>query len=76
VTVQLHAWLEERELPGMAPALRARVTIPAAGIVAGAGSLEEIHETVDRLLRGAGLIDPGSEPHAGPDPDGEPRDAP
>jgi hypothetical protein len=58
VTVQVHAWLEQRELPGLAPALRARVTVPAADIVAGAGSLEEIHETVDRLLRTAGLIGP------------------
>lgn len=66
--MQLHAWLEERELPGMAPALRARVTVPAAGIVAGAGSLEEIHDAVDRLLRTAGLIDPGSDPgHASDD---------
>lgn len=59
--MQVHAWLEQRELPGMAPALRARVTVPAADIVAGAGSLEEIHETVDRLLRDAGLIGPGAE---------------
>jgi hypothetical protein len=29
-------------------------------VVAGAGSLEEIHEAVDRLLRDAGLIGPGA----------------
>ncbi|MGK5110806.1 MULTISPECIES: hypothetical protein [unclassified Geodermatophilus] len=58
MTVQVHAWLEHRELPGLAPALRARVTVPAADIVAGAGSLEAIHETVDRFLRDAGLIGP------------------
>ncbi|MGH9152761.1 MAG: hypothetical protein ACRD03_10270 [Acidimicrobiales bacterium] len=62
--MQIHAWLEQRELPGMAPALRARLTVPGSDIAAGAGSLEEIHQCVDRLLRHAGLIGPGAEEDA------------
>jgi hypothetical protein len=50
VIVQIHAWLEERELPGLEPAFRARLTCPATAVSRGAASLADLHRAIDDLL--------------------------
>jgi len=56
VKVQIHAWLEVRDFPGLQRAFRARLTHPA-GTPIGVGSREEMHRALDRILRGYRLID-------------------
>ena len=55
-TVQIHAWLEEREIGGLRRAFRGRLSCPASPAVVGVGSLPELHRALDRLLRDAGLL--------------------
>ena len=50
VIVQIHAWLEERELPGLEPAFRARLTCPATAKSLGAASVDDLHRAIDDLL--------------------------
>lgn len=50
VIVQIHAWLEERELPGLEPAFRARLVCPLSAQARGAGSIAELHGVLDELL--------------------------
>lgn len=57
MTVHIHAWLEEREIDGLHRAFRGRVTSEAAERPLGVGSISELHEALDRILREAGLID-------------------
>jgi hypothetical protein len=57
VTVQIHAWLEEREIRGLRRAFRGRLSRPTRATVVGVGSLQELHRALDRMLRDAGLID-------------------
>jgi hypothetical protein len=57
VTVQIHAWQEERDIRGLRPAFRARVIGPAMGQSQGVGSIAELHRTLDRVLDSAGLLD-------------------
>jgi hypothetical protein len=59
--VQIHAWLEEREISELRRAFRGRLSSNATSEVEGVGSLEELHRALDRLLREVGLIDHSSE---------------
>jgi hypothetical protein len=59
VIVQIHAWLEERELPGLEPAFRARLTCPAKAVTLGAASVADLHRAIDELLSDVFHHDPG-----------------
>jgi hypothetical protein len=59
VTVQIHAWVEEREIPGLRRAFRGQLSSPTEPGFVGVGSLGELHEALDRMLGEAGLIDEG-----------------
>lgn len=62
--VRIRAWLEERELEGLSPELRAKVEVERhhayEPVTPAPRSVEEIHETLDRLLTDAGVSDAGS----------------
>ncbi|HEX7133849.1 MAG TPA: hypothetical protein VF228_14835 [Iamia sp.] len=55
--MQIHAWLEERDIRGLRRSFRARVIGPALGQSEGVGSVAELHHTLDRVLGSAGLLD-------------------
>jgi hypothetical protein len=59
VKVRVQAWLEERELDGLSPELRAKVEVERqhtyVPVKPAPRSVEEIHETLDRLFTDAGL---------------------
>ena len=69
MTVQIHAWLEERELPGLEPAFRARLTCPAPDVALGAASVADLHRALDDLLNDVFRHSP-DEPAGSPDDDG------
>jgi hypothetical protein len=56
VTVHIHAWLEERELEGLEPAFRARLSVPSRDATMGAASRDELHRVLDDVLGDAGLL--------------------
>lgn len=67
--VKIRAWLEERELDGLVPPLRAQVEVerdqayePVRPVPR---SVREIHETLDRLLTEAGVTDTASDTDTG-----------
>ncbi len=55
--MQIHAWLEEREIRGLRQAFRGRLSCPTTTGVVGVGSVHELHQALDRVLREAGLIE-------------------
>ena len=59
--VKVRAWLEERELDGLSPELRAKVEVERQqayqSVRPPPRSVEEIHDTLDRLFVEAGLTD-------------------
>lgn len=59
VIMQIHAWLEEREIPGLEPAFRARLTCPAKAVTLGAASVADLHRAIDDLLADAFHNGPG-----------------
>ena len=69
VIVQIHAWLEERELPGLEPAFRARLTCPARARSLGAASVADLHRAIDDLLTDVFHNGPG-DPARSTDADG------
>lgn len=50
VTVLIHAWLEEQDLPGLNPAFRARVTLPVPACTVGVSSVEDLHQRIDDVM--------------------------
>lgn len=50
VTVQIHAWLEERELPGLQPAFRARLLVLDDDRRFGVSSRAALRARVDDIL--------------------------
>ncbi|MDO9495172.1 MAG: hypothetical protein Q7J48_05680 [Nocardioides sp.] len=59
--VRIRAWLEERELDGLSPELRAKVEVERQhtyeSVQPPPRSVGEIHDTLDRLFVEAGLTD-------------------
>ena len=55
--MHIHAWLEEREIHGLHRAFRGRLTSEATEKPVGVGSVSELHEALDRILREAGLVE-------------------
>ena len=50
VIVQIHVWLEERELPGLEPTFRARLTCLGTAVTRGAASIADLHRAIDDVL--------------------------
>jgi len=61
--MRIHAWLEEREIPGLQRAFRGQLKSPSSAGV-GVGSVHELHRAIDDTLREAGLIDGRADDHA------------
>ena len=71
--VKIRAWLEERELDGLVPPLRARVEVERREsyepVHPAPRSVQEIHDTLDQILMDAGITDADADSH--PDPAGD-----
>ena len=50
VTVLIRAWLEDRDVPGLERAFRARLSLPALDRGVGVSSVAELHRELDRFL--------------------------